>query len=83
MESKAATDQALAQFAFVRLAYSDDVLFRAGRAFKQYKDNNGPKDSLLPDFFVGAHAEIAGEPLLTRDTGRMGTYFPTVQLISP
>lgn len=83
MATKADTDTAIAQFAFTRVAYSDDVLFRAGRAFLEYKNNNGPKDSLLPDFFVGAHAEVSGEPLLTRDPGKVKTYFPTVQLITP
>ena len=83
MDSKEATDAAITQFAFVRRAYSDEVLFRAGRAFLDYKANDGPKESLLPDFFVGAQAEIEGEALLTRDTGKVGTYFPGVQLIAP
>lgn len=83
MESKEATDEAITQFAFVRRPYSDDVLFRAGRAFLDYKANGGPRNSLLPDFFIGAQAEIEGEALLTRDTGKVGTYFPAVQLIAP
>jgi predicted nucleic acid-binding protein len=83
MATKAETDTAIAQFGFVRAAYSDDVLFRAGRAFLAYKANQGPKDSLLPDFFVGAHAEVSGETLLTRDPGKVRTYFPTVPLITP
>lgn len=83
MATKADTDMAITQFALTRISYSDDVLFRAGRAFLDYKKNNGPKDSLLPDFFVGAHAEVSGEPLLTRDPGKVKTYFPAVQLITP
>jgi predicted nucleic acid-binding protein len=41
------------------------------------------KRSVLPDFFVGAHAAVRGMPILTRDVGRYRTYFPTVELISP
>jgi hypothetical protein len=36
-----------------------------------------------PDFFVGAHAAVAGWPILTRDVRRYRSYFPTVELISP
>ena len=83
MADKAATDTALAQFTFTRRPSSDEVLFRAGRAFLAYKANNGPKNSLLPDFLVGAQAEVDGEPLLTRDPGKVRTYFPAVRLVTP
>lgn len=36
----------------------------------------------LPDFFVGAHAELMGWKLATRDTERYRLYFPKVELIS-
>ena len=37
----------------------------------------------LGDFFIGAHAEAEKLPLVTRDTGRVKTYFPKVRLITP
>jgi predicted nucleic acid-binding protein len=37
----------------------------------------------LPDFYIGAHAAIAGLTLLTRDPRRYASYFPRVRLISP
>ncbi len=83
MISKEETDAAISDLALERRGYSDEVLYRAGRAFLQYKENDGPRDSLLPDFLVGALAEIEGEPLLTRDPGKVRTYFPGVQLIHP
>lgn len=57
--------------------------FLAGRAFATYKQRNGPKLAPLPDFFIGAHAAVAGLRLLTRDPTRYRTYFPTVELIAP
>lgn len=37
----------------------------------------------LPDFFIGAHAEIMGWKLATRDSERIAKYFPKVRLITP
>lgn len=37
----------------------------------------------LPDFFIGAHAELLAIPIATVDTGRYRTYFPTVNLRTP
>jgi predicted nucleic acid-binding protein len=43
----------------------------------------GTKTGVLPDFFIGAHAVVAGTVLLTRDAGRYRTNFPTIALITP
>jgi predicted nucleic acid-binding protein len=59
------------------------ALFLAGKVFSQYRRSGGSRTGVLPDFFIGAHAAIAGLPLLTRDVGRYRTYFPTLQLILP
>lgn len=37
----------------------------------------------LPDFLIGAHAQVEGWKLATRDPDRVRTYFPRVQLILP
>jgi len=59
------------------------ALFLAGKASVQYRNAGGIPSSVLPDFFIGAHATVEQLPLLTRDTRRYRTYFPTVGLISP
>jgi hypothetical protein len=58
-------------------------LFVAGQAFRRYRRSGGVRTGVLPDFFVGAHAQVTGRPLLTRDIRRYRTYFPDVQLIAP
>lgn len=37
----------------------------------------------LPDFFIGAHAQLMGWKLATRDSERFRLYFPDVELIEP
>ena len=60
-----------------------EALFLAGKAFFDYRRRRGGRDGVLPDFFIGAHAAVAGCALLTRDVARYRTYFPSVRLISP
>ena len=55
----------------------------AGLAFRNYRQRGGTKTGVLPDFFIGAHAQAEGYKLLTRDAGRYKTYFPKIKLICP
>lgn len=57
--------------------------FLAGKAFQRYRATGGARQSPLPDFYIGAHAAVSGYRLLTRDTARYRTCFPTVELIAP
>jgi predicted nucleic acid-binding protein len=59
------------------------ALFLAGKVFTQYRRAGGTKTGVMPDFFIGAHAMVAGLPLLTRDVRRYRTYFPALELITP
>jgi predicted nucleic acid-binding protein len=60
-----------------------EAAFLAGKCFLSYRRKGGKKTSTLPDFFIGAHASVAGIPLLTRDITRYQTYFPKLKLITP
>jgi len=61
-----------------------EALFLAGKAFLKYrKTHKGNKLSPLPDFYIGAHAAVNNVSIITRDTQRFKTYFPSVTLISP
>ena len=55
----------------------------AAQAFLKYRRSGGVKTSPLPDFYIGAHAEVEGHTIVTRDAARYRTYFPKVALISP
>ena len=60
-----------------------EAAYLAAQAFKLYRLNKGQFKTALPDFFIGAHAQVLSCPLLTRDPQRFATYFPDVQLITP
>jgi len=57
--------------------------FLAGKAFLQYRKSGGTRTNVLPDFFIGGHAEALKLPLVTRDARRYAAYFPTIRLITP
>ena len=59
------------------------ALFLAGQAFRRYRRAGGLRTSVLPDFFIGAHAQVASVPILTRDPRRYRAYFPDVEVIAP
>ena len=68
---------------FRRLDLPYEAAFLAGKAFLAYRRRGGSRTAPLPDFYVGAHAAIAGFRLLTRDAQRYRTYFPNVELVAP
>ena len=76
-------DLALPQTLLDREAIPYEAAFLAGKVFLIYRRRGGTKQSTLPDFFIGAHAAVAGYRLMTRDAARYRTYFPKLSLIAP
>ena len=61
-----------------------EAAFLAGKVFLAYRRAGGQRHSPLPDFFIGAHAAVAGYRLLTRDgRRRYRDYFPKLDVIAP
>ena len=78
-----ALDEALAALQIPVIEIPKPALFLAGKAFVKYRRRGGTKTNVLADFFIGAHAAVAGLPVLTRDVRRYVGYFSSVQVIAP
>ena len=76
-------DEILPREAVDREPIPYEAAFLAGKTFVAYRRRGGARTSTLPDFFIGAHAAIAGYSVLTRDASRYRTYFPSLELIAP
>ena len=81
--SEAALESVLGSTGLRRLDLPYAAAFVAGKAFLEYRRRGGLRSSPLPDFYIGAHAAVAGIPLLTRDLSRYRTYFPKLELMTP
>lgn len=76
-------DRAISSSVYRREPLPWDAAFAAGRIFRTYRRQGGIKRSPLPDFYIGAHADVRGYALLTRDPRRYRKYFPTLEIIAP
>jgi predicted nucleic acid-binding protein len=76
-------DEALPATYYRRLPLPFEAAFLTGQCFVKYRRHGGTRRSPLPDFYIGAHAALAGLTLLTRDAKRYRAYFPTLRIIAP
>ena len=85
-ERAAELEAALAGLPLRREPLPWDAAFLAGQAFRAYRSapgaGQGRARSPLPDFYIGAHALVAGHRLLTRDAKRYRRY-SRLEIVSP
>ena len=81
MEAGAAL--ALTGTPYRRLPLPFETAFLTGQCFVKYRRQGGTRRPPLPDFYIGAHAALAGLTLLTRAAKRYRAYFPTLRVIAP
>ena len=64
-------------------ALSEDAGYLAGKIFREYRSEGGPRTTILPDFLVAAHAATQADSLATDDRGYLREYFPNIRILSP
>lgn len=75
-------DKVLARLSIGRHDLSWSAAHLAGQAFMQYRRQGGQKTAPLPDFYIGADAQMSGFTLITRDARRYRAYFPALTLVT-
>jgi predicted nucleic acid-binding protein len=61
---------------------SPAAAWRAGVSFRAYRDAGGPRERMIPDFLIAAHAELQADRLAARDRGYLRRYFPGLALLA-
>ncbi|MFV1995933.1 MAG: type II toxin-antitoxin system VapC family toxin [Verrucomicrobiales bacterium] len=77
---------ALRRFESIQLRYdplSPESAFLAGETFLRYRREGGPREFLIPDFLIAAHATIQADRLAATDRGYLRRYFPQLSLLEP
>jgi len=57
--------------------------YLAGQIFFRYRREGGPRQHLIPDFLIAAHASVQAHRLAAIDRGYLRTYFPALNLLMP
>jgi predicted nucleic acid-binding protein len=65
------------------LPSSRSTALLAGKMFAVHLGRGGKSGRVLPDFLIGAHAQLHAQRLLARDRGYLRDYFKKVSLWDP
>ncbi|HEV3270855.1 MAG TPA: type II toxin-antitoxin system VapC family toxin [Candidatus Methylacidiphilales bacterium] len=65
------------------LNLSDHACFLASRIWRQYRKQGGNRTRILPDFLIGAHAQVQASRLISRDSGFYQKLFPKLTILDP
>ena len=57
--------------------------FLASRIWRTWHSKGGKRDRVLPDFLIGAHAQLQANRLVSRDRGFYRSLFPKLTIVDP
>lgn len=58
-----------------------DAARLAGRIFRAYRRKGGPREHLVPDFLIGAHAQRQADQIAAIDRGYLRRHFPRLRIL--
>ena len=81
--SERAARAALGKVGVAYDALRQEAAEQAGLDWSKYRGHGDPRDRVIADFLVAAHAQLHADRLLTRDRGFYRRYFPRLSVLDP
>ncbi len=81
----AAPDAAIQEFEMIQIRFdeiSPESAYLAGQMFNRYRQAGGPREHLVPDFLIAAHAQSQAGCLAAIDRGYLRRWFPDLKLLA-
>ncbi len=81
----ASTSITMQQFESIQMYFdpiTPEAAYLAGQTFLRYRHEGGPRQFLIPDFLVAAHASVQADRFAAIDRGYLRSYFPTLKLLA-
>lgn len=78
--NRVSLDSALQEIGAMLTPIDSSIAYEAGLRWKLYRAAGGPRQRIITDFLIGAHAMVSSDAFLTRDRGFFSTYFPELQI---
>ena len=73
----------LARFSITYDKMSPESAYLGGLIFKRYRKAGGPRNNMIPDFIIAAHAMVQADRLAAIDRGYLRTWFSDLNLLQP
>jgi predicted nucleic acid-binding protein len=82
-ETRDALDSVLDRLGASLEPLRSEAAWRAGMTFRQYRRQGGPREFMIPDFLIAAHACAQADSLAVIDRGYLRSYFPDLDVLCP